>query len=57
MKTIGFLVSLLLLNGCSGLRFYNADTKSTIECSNFSQIDRQLCVNAAMNSGYKLQGQ
>ena len=63
LKIIGFLVSLLLLEGCGtgAMRFYNPVTKSSIECSGGigwqAQANKELCVKSAMDSGFKLQGQ
>jgi hypothetical protein len=43
------------------MRFYNPETKSSIECSGGigwqAQANKELCVKSAMESGFKLQGQ
>ncbi|MEN9597213.1 MAG: hypothetical protein RL236_1647 [Pseudomonadota bacterium] len=62
-KLVLLLVSLVaLLNGCGTgvMRFRNEETKSNIECEGGvgwqAQANKKLCVESAINSGYKLQG-
>ena len=55
------LVSLLTACGTGAMRFYNPTTKASIECTGGlgwqAQENKDLCVRAAMASGFQLSGQ
>ncbi len=54
---------LILLTGCGtgAMKFYNPVTKASIECTGGlgwqAQENKDLCVRAAMGSGFQLSGQ